>query len=127
MRPDRSAASDVLRRSAANTARASEALIATCGWLFAAGYDTRDMSLLLFVPEPNCLAALQVARARSRDAAAGSGSGAMYRSQTAALMGDPPIGRSALDALERAPSSKTPFTSPSATRHPRREHLRELA
>lgn len=106
MRPDRSSISDVARLAGADTARASEALIATCGWLFAAGYDTRDMSLLLFVPEANCCAALQAARARSRFGAASAGSGALYRSQTAALMGDPPVGRSALDALERASSSE---------------------
>ncbi|MFT0875982.1 hypothetical protein VRZ08_05435 [Rhodopseudomonas sp. G2_2311] len=106
MRLDRSNISDGVRLAGADTARASEALIATCGWLFAAGYDTRDMSLLLFVPEANCCAALQAARARSRSRAANGGSSAMYRSQAAALMGDPPIGRSALDALERTSSSE---------------------
>lgn len=47
-------------------AHTNEALIAICGDMFAAGMDTRDMSIRLVIPEAACLAALHVARERQR-------------------------------------------------------------
>lgn len=54
------------RRVTVADARADEALIAFCGDMFAAGLDTKDMSVRLVVPEAACLAALHVARERQR-------------------------------------------------------------
>ena len=53
-------------------ARADEALIIIAGDMFAAGFDTRDMSLRLVVPEAACVAALAVARERQHMTQGGS-------------------------------------------------------
>jgi hypothetical protein len=47
-------------------ARGDEALIIICGDMFAAGFDTRDMSIRLVTPESACAAALGIARERRR-------------------------------------------------------------
>lgn len=54
------------RRLSAVDARADEALIIIAGDMFAAGYDTKDISLRLVVPEAAALAAVHVARERRR-------------------------------------------------------------
>jgi hypothetical protein len=49
-------------------ARHDEALIIIAGDMFAAGFDTKDISLRLLTPECAALAALHVARERQRAA-----------------------------------------------------------
>ena len=53
-------------RVTARDGRDDEALIIIAGDMFAAGFDTRDISLRLVVPEAACVAALRVARERQR-------------------------------------------------------------
>ena len=53
-------------RVTASEGRHDEALILICGDMFAAGFDTKDMSIKLVTPECACLSALQIARERQR-------------------------------------------------------------
>lgn len=55
-----------ITRVTARDGRDDEALIIIAGDMFAAGFDTRDISLRLVVPEAACVAALAVARERQR-------------------------------------------------------------
>lgn len=54
------------RRLTSQEARYGEALIIIAGDMFAAGFDTKDISLRLVTPEHEVLAALQIARERQR-------------------------------------------------------------
>jgi hypothetical protein len=56
-------------RVSARDGRDDEALIIITGDMFAAGFDTRDISLRLLVPKAACVAALAVARERQRPSA----------------------------------------------------------
>jgi hypothetical protein len=53
-------------RVTAAEARCDEALIICAGDMFAAGFDTKDISIRLIVPEAAVVAALEVCRARRR-------------------------------------------------------------
>ena len=53
-------------RVTASEARHDEALIIIAGDMFAAGFDTKDISIRLLTPESAVLAALHVARERRR-------------------------------------------------------------
>jgi hypothetical protein len=53
-------------RVSAADARLDEALILISGDMFAAGFDTKDISIRLVVPESAVAAALQVCRDRRR-------------------------------------------------------------
>jgi hypothetical protein len=54
------------RRVTASEARHDEALIIIVGDMFAAGFDTKDISIRLVTPESAVCAALQVCRERRR-------------------------------------------------------------
>jgi hypothetical protein len=54
------------RRVTARDGRDDEALIIIAGDMFAAGFDTKDISIRLVTPECAVLAALHVARERQR-------------------------------------------------------------
>lgn len=53
-------------RITASEARHDEALIIIAGDMFAAGFDTKDISIRVLTPEHAVLAALHVARERQR-------------------------------------------------------------
>lgn len=53
-------------RVSASKATHDEALIMVAGDMFAAGFDTKDISLRLVTPECAVLAALHIARERQR-------------------------------------------------------------
>jgi len=53
-------------RTTLEEARHDEALIIICGDMFAAGFDTRDISIRLITPECAVAAALCIARERRR-------------------------------------------------------------
>jgi len=53
-------------RISAAQARVDEALIIIAGDMFAAGFDTKDISIRLVMPESAVCAALDVARERQR-------------------------------------------------------------
>jgi len=53
-------------RVSAEDARHDEALIVIAGDMFAAGFDTKDISIKLVTPESAVLAALHLARERQR-------------------------------------------------------------
>jgi len=53
-------------RTTPEEARHDEALIIICGDMFAAGFDTKDISIRLIRPECAVLAALHTARERQR-------------------------------------------------------------
>lgn len=53
-------------RVTASDARADEALIIIAGDMFAAGFDTKDISIRLLTPEAAVVAALSVCRERRR-------------------------------------------------------------
>lgn len=53
-------------RMSISEARCDEALIIIAGDMFAAGFDTKEISIRLVVPESAAWAALQVSRERRR-------------------------------------------------------------
>jgi len=53
-------------RVSASEARTDEALIIIAGDMFAAGFDTKDISIRLVLPEAAVCAALEIARERQR-------------------------------------------------------------
>lgn len=74
MKPDSACAlSKRSRRLTSQEARYVEALIIIAGDMFAAGFNTKDISLRVMTPEWAVMAALQIARERQRSDAISGG------------------------------------------------------